>query len=69
MIAMITAVLTGSAAGLIAAVASGHSFGVVLAAGVPAGVITLLILVRYQEGTWQREGRAYLHAFDQAADQ
>ena len=67
MIAVITAVLTGSAAGLIAAVASGHSLPVALAAGVPAGVLTLALLMRYQQGTWQREGAAHLHAFDEAS--
>ena len=67
MVAVITAVLTGSAAALIAALASGHSLAVALAVGVPAGVITLALLMRYQQGTWQREGAAHLHAFDEAS--
>ena len=67
MIAVITAVLTGSAAGLIAAVASGHSLTVAVAAGAPAGVITLAVLMQYQQRTWQREGAAHLRAFDEAS--
>jgi threonine/homoserine/homoserine lactone efflux protein len=67
MIAVITAVLTGSAAGLIAAVASGHSLTVAVATGAPAGVITLAVLMQYQQRTWQREGAAHLRAFDEAS--
>jgi hypothetical protein len=67
MVAVITAILTGSAAGLVAAVASGHSLAVALAAGAPTGVITLALLMWYQQGTWQREGATHLHAFDEAS--
>jgi hypothetical protein len=63
MIAVITAVLTGSATRLHAAVASGRS----LAAAAPTGVITVAALMRYQQRTWPREGTAHLHAFDEAS--
>jgi hypothetical protein len=67
MIAVVTAVLTGSTAGLIAGVAADHSLAVAFAAGAPVGLITLAVLMRYQQQTWQREGTAHLHAFDEGS--
>jgi len=60
MVAVVTAVLTGSAAGLIAAVAAGHS-GV--AGFVTGGVVTLAVLVglmRFQSSVW---GQISQHRF------
>lgn len=54
MIAVITAVLTGSAAGLLAAVVSGHSMAAALAVGVVAAAAALTGLMRYQHSAWVR---------------
>ncbi len=54
MVAVVTAVLTGSAAGLIAAVAAGHS---AVAGFVTAGAVALAILVvlmRFQSSAWKQ---------------
>lgn len=54
MVAVVTAVLTGSAAGLVAAVASGHS---AVAGFVTGGVVALAILVvlmRLQSSSWKQ---------------
>lgn len=50
---MITAVLTGSAVGLLAAVVFGHQLIAALTAGVPAGVGTLVVLIRIQTTSWR----------------
>lgn len=54
MIAVITAVLTGSAVGLLAAVVSAHSLAAALAAGGTAAVVTLAALMRNQVSAWKR---------------
>ncbi len=54
MIAVITAVLTGSAAGLLAAVVSGHSMAAALAVGVVVAAAALTGLMRYQHSAWVR---------------
>ncbi|MEP7023614.1 MAG: hypothetical protein ABJB47_07335 [Actinomycetota bacterium] len=54
MVAVITAVLTGSAAGLLAAVVSGHSMAAALAVGVVAAAAALTGLMRYQHSAWVR---------------
>jgi hypothetical protein len=54
MVAFITAVLTGSAVGLLAAIVSAHSLAAALAAGGTAAVVTLAALMRYQGSTWRR---------------
>jgi hypothetical protein len=54
MVAFITAVLTGSAVGLLAAIVSAHSLTAALAAGGTAAVVTLAALMRYQGSAWRR---------------
>jgi hypothetical protein len=54
MVAFITAVLAGSAVGLLAAIVSAHSLAAALAAGGTAAVATLAALMRYQESAWKR---------------
>ncbi|HKF16244.1 MAG TPA: hypothetical protein VKF14_03450 [Candidatus Dormibacteraeota bacterium] len=54
MVAVITAVLAGSAGGLLAAVASGHSLVAALIAGVVVAAAALTGLMRYQNSAWIR---------------
>jgi amino acid permease len=54
MVAVITAVLAGSAVGLLAAIVSAHSLAAALAAGGIAAVATLAALMRYQGSAWKR---------------
>jgi len=58
MVAVVTAVLAGSATGLLAAVLSGHSLAAALAAGAVSGIALLAALMRYQYRTWQRAAAA-----------
>ena len=51
-VAVITAVLAGSAGGLLAAVASGHSLVAALVAGVVVAAAALTALMRYQNSAW-----------------
>jgi hypothetical protein len=60
MVAVITAVLADSAAGLLAAVASGHSPVAALVAGVVVASAALTGLMRYQNSTWIRGSTASL---------
>ena len=60
MVAVITAVLAGSAAGLLAAVASGHSLVAALVAGVVVAAAALTGLMRYQNSAWIRGSTASL---------
>ena len=52
MVAVLTAVLAGSAAGLLAAVVSGHSLVAALAAGVVVAAAAPTGLMRYQNSAW-----------------
>jgi hypothetical protein len=52
MVAVITSVLAGSAGGLLAAVASGHSLVAALIAGVLVAASALTGLMRYQTSAW-----------------
>jgi hypothetical protein len=54
MVAFITAVLAGSAVGLLAAIVSAHSLAAALAAGGTAAAATLAALMRYQTSVWKR---------------
>jgi hypothetical protein len=54
MVGVITAVLAGSAVGLLTAIVSDHSLAAALAAGGAAAVATLAALMRYQASTWRR---------------
>lgn len=58
MVAVITAVLVGSAAGLLAAVVSGRSLVAALVAGVIAAGAALAGLMRYQNSAWIRGSTA-----------
>jgi hypothetical protein len=60
MVAVITAVLAGSAGGLLAAVASGHSLVAALVAGVVVAAAALTGLMRYQNLAWIRGSTASL---------
>jgi hypothetical protein len=53
MIAVITAVLTGSTAGLVAIVASDHSLAAALSAGTVIALTALVALIRYQQAAWK----------------
>jgi hypothetical protein len=53
MVAVITAVLAGSAVGLLAAVVFDHQLIAAFTAGVPAGVATLVVLIRIQTTSWK----------------
>lgn len=54
MVAVITAVLAGSAIGLLAAIVSAHSLVAALAAGGTTAVVTLAALMRNQVSAWKR---------------
>jgi hypothetical protein len=60
MVGVVTAVLAGSAAGLLAAVVSGHSLVAALVAGVLVAVVALLWLMRSQHSAWERISTARL---------
>ena len=60
MVGVITAVLAGSAGGLLAAVVSGHSLVAALAAGAVVAVVVLVWLLAVQGSAWQRAGAAQL---------
>jgi len=53
MVAVITAVLAGSAIGLLTAVASGHSLAAALIAGGVVAVVSLAAMMRLQESAWE----------------
>jgi hypothetical protein len=53
MIAVITAVLTGSTAGLVAIVASDHSLAATLSAGTVVALTALVALMRFQHSAWK----------------
>ena len=53
MVGLVTAVLAG-AAGLLAAVVSGHVLSVALIAGVLVAIAVFAALIRFQVSTWQR---------------
>jgi hypothetical protein len=53
MIAVITAVLAGSTAGLLAIVASDHSLAATLSAGTVVAVTALVALMRFQQAAWK----------------
>jgi hypothetical protein len=71
MIAVITATLAASAAGLLAAVASGHSLGAALAVAGVVFVAVLWALMRFEKAPWLQASRLQLNidADAQAASQ
>jgi hypothetical protein len=54
MVAVITAVLAGSAVAVVAAAASDGSLAAALPAGAIVGLATLTVLMRFQESAWRR---------------
>jgi hypothetical protein len=70
MVAVVTAVLTGSAAGLIAAIAAGHSAlaGFVTGGAVALGI--LVVLMRFQSSAWkQNHQRLFFDGQEETAPQ
>jgi ABC-type uncharacterized transport system permease subunit len=60
MVAVITAVLAGSATALLAAVASDHSLAAALVAGSVVALAALAALMRYQRSAWEQAASAPL---------
>jgi hypothetical protein len=60
MVGLVTAVLAGSAAGLLAAVVSGHVLSVALIAGVLVAIAVFAAGGRCQVTTWQRAAAVLL---------
>jgi ribose/xylose/arabinose/galactoside ABC-type transport system permease subunit len=60
MVAVLTAILVGSAGGLLAAAASGHSLIAALVTGVVVTGAALTLLMRYQNSAWIRGSKALL---------
>jgi hypothetical protein len=58
MVAVITAVLAGSAIGLLAAVAAGHSLAAALVAGGVVALAALAAMMRLQQAAWERAASA-----------
>jgi hypothetical protein len=58
MVAVITAVLAGSAAGLLGAVVTDHSLAAALVTGAIVAGIVLIALMRFQRAAWQRSSTA-----------
>jgi hypothetical protein len=54
MLGVITAVLAGSAAALVATLASGHSLAAALIAGAVVALAMLVALMRFQRSAWER---------------
>ncbi len=68
MVAVITSVLVGSAAGLLAAVASRHSVVAALVVGVVVAGAALTGLMRYQNSAWIRGNSALLFPSTETAE-
>lgn len=66
MVGVVTAVLTGSAAGLLATITSGHSAGIGFATGAVVGVAVLVALMRFQYVAWGQARREWLFDNDPA---
>jgi hypothetical protein len=61
MVAVITATLAGSAAGLLVAVASNHSLAAALPAGAAVGIAIVWTLIRRQNAVWTEASTAQLN--------
>ena len=66
MVGVVTAVLTGSAAGLLATVAAGHSGLAGFVTGAVVGVAALLALMRFQNSAWEQIRQRQLFDGEQA---
>lgn len=64
MVAVVTAVLAGSAAGLLAAILSGNSLVGALAVGAVIAAATLVPMMLYQRAAWNRAGAGHLFIGD-----
>jgi hypothetical protein len=64
MVGVITAVLAGSTAGLLAAIATGYSLAAALVAGAVVAVGALAWLMRHQQSAWTQVRRAPLFPDD-----
>ncbi|HZQ64442.1 MAG TPA: hypothetical protein VFA66_04360 [Gaiellaceae bacterium] len=62
MVGVITAVLAGATAGLIAVVASSHSLAAALVVGVVVALAAMTVLMRFQERAYRRAGTSRLPA-------
>ena len=60
MVGLVTAVLAGSAAGLLAAVVSGHLLIAALIAGVLVAIAVFAALIHFQVSTWRRAAAVLL---------
>jgi hypothetical protein len=70
MVGLVTAVLTGSAAGVLAGLASGHSLAAAIASGAAVAAAVLTGLMRYQREAWKQISATALFAGeDQVPDQ
>ncbi len=69
MVGVVTAVLAGSAAGLVGAVVSGRSLVAALVAGVLIAVAALVWLMRYQRSAWEQVSRARLFTDEESRPQ
>jgi hypothetical protein len=67
MVGLVTAALTGSAAGLLVAVLADHTLIAALAAGIPVALAALFALMRLQASAWQRTSTTRLFESDQAS--
>ena len=68
MVGVITAALTGSAAGLLAAVTTNHSVGAALATGVVVFVVVVWALMRYETSAWISSARTALNIDEDTAN-
>jgi hypothetical protein len=69
MVAVVTAVLTGSAAGLIAAVAADHSAIAGFVTGGVVAVAILVLLMRFQSSAWKQIHQPWFSAQQETAPQ
>jgi hypothetical protein len=60
MVGVVTAVLTGSAAGLLATIAAGHSAVAGFVTGAVVGIAALLALLRFQYRAWNKSDQLQL---------
>jgi hypothetical protein len=62
MVGLVTSVLAGSAAGVLAGLASGHSLAAAIASGAVVAAAALTGLMRYQHAAWKQIGAIASHA-------
>jgi hypothetical protein len=67
MVGVITALLTGSAVGLAAAVVFDHSLVAALVSGAAVAIVVLALLMRFQRAAWKRAAASPLPEHEPAA--